>query len=96
MAEQFRGDQRRRKCGTVHTDEGTSGPVRAFVHGAGDELLAGTGLSRDEDGGVGGSDFGNPREHGLQRLGRADNLLEHRGAIHFVPQRQVLAIAADP
>src|SRR5262249_8902697 len=92
VAEQLRGDQGWRERRTVHADEGTSRPLGSLVDGARDELLARPGFTRDEDGGVGGSHLGNPREDDLQRLGRADNLLEHRGAIHLVAQRQVLAI----
>ena len=49
-------------------------------------------FSHDEDRGVGGSDLGNPRKDDLQRVGRADDFLEHRGAIHLVSQRKILAI----
>ncbi len=40
MAEQFRGNQRWRQCGTVHTDESTSRPLGSFVNGAGNEFFA--------------------------------------------------------
>ena len=69
-----------------------AGSLRSFVDGAGNELFAGAGFARDEDCGVGWGDLGDPRKHHLQRVGRADDLLEHRGAVHFVSQGQVLSI----
>ena len=66
------------------------------MNSAGNELFPGTGFSHDEDRGVGGSDFGNPRKDDLQRVRRADDFLEHRGAIHFVAQRKILAVELIP
>ena len=59
---------------------------------AGDELLARPGLPRDEHGGVGRSHFGNPRQDRPQRVGGADNFLEHRGTVDLVAQHQIFAI----
>src|SRR5262249_13900764 len=92
MAEQLRGNQRWRKRGAVHTDEGASGPLGAFVNSAGDELLTRSSLASDENGGVGGCDFGNPGKNVLQRLRGTDNFFEHRGPVHLVPKRQVFSI----
>jgi hypothetical protein len=59
------------------------------VDGAGDEFLAGAGLSRDEHGGICGSDPGDPGQSGLQRLGGTDNFLEHEGSVDLVAQPSV-------
>src|SRR4029077_6620959 len=92
MAEQFRGDQVSRDGCAVHTDEGTSRPLRTFVDSAGDEFLTRAGLSHDQNGGVGGCDSGNPGKNSLQRLRSADNLFEHRGLVDFFPEGDVFML----
>ena len=92
VTEQLRRDQRRCQCGAVHADEGTSGPLRLFVHGAGDELLTGASFPRDEHRGIGRRHFGNPREDRLQRLGGTDDFLKHLSAVDLVSQRKILPI----
>src|SRR5580692_5394334 len=92
VPKQLRGDQRGRQCSTVHADKGTSSPLRTFVDGTSDELLAGASLSRDEHCGIGWSHSGDPRKDGLQRLGRTDNFLEHLSAVDLISQRQVFPI----
>src|SRR6266849_4748389 len=66
MAEQFRGNQRGRKRGTIHTNEGTAGSLRSFVDGTGDEFFACAGFAGNQNGGAGWSDFGNSGKNGLQ------------------------------
>src|SRR5262249_1872935 len=68
------------------------GPRRPPMDRARHEFLARAGLAGDQDGGV---CAGNPRhaiEHRLERPRRPDDLLEHRGAIHLVPQHQILLV----
>ena len=56
-----------------------------------DELLAGTRFPGDQHRGVGRCHPRHLGEHRLQRLGDTDNLLEHRGRVDLLAQRQVLA-----
>src|SRR5216117_2484843 len=46
---QLGGDQRRRNGRTIHPDECSSRPARPSMNGASDQLLAGSGFSRDQD-----------------------------------------------
>src|SRR5262249_10687292 len=92
VAEQLRRDQRWCNGRAVDADEGACGPPRSLVNGAGDELLAGSRLTRDEDGRSGGSDLGHLQENDLQCPRRADDFLEHRSAVDLVAQREVLPI----
>ncbi len=77
VAEQFGRNQRGRKRGTVHADEGPSGSRGLFVDCAREQFLAGPGFSRDQNCRVGGADFGNPGKRALQRQRGTDDLLKH-------------------
>ncbi len=92
MAEQFGGDQTRRQCTAVHTDEGAARSLRSLVDGAGDQFLARPRLACDQYAGVCGSHLANPRQNSLQRLRGTNDFLKHGCAIHFVPQRQVFPL----
>ncbi len=65
------------------------------MDGAGDQLLAGSGLAEDEHGRVGAGDARDLIEHALQRRRRSDDLLEHRRAVDLVAQRLVLVAHAQ-
>src|SRR5260370_22090459 len=92
MAKQFRGNQRGRKRSTIHTDEGTSSPPGSFVNGTGDEFFACAGFPRNQNAGVGGSDFGDSRKNGLQRPRCTENFLEHRSLVDLLPKRHILLL----
>src|SRR6202011_6356412 len=84
MAKQFRGNQRGRKRGTIHTNERTTRSLRSFVNGTGDEFFACAGFPGNQNGGVGRTDFGNSRKNGIQRTRCADNFLEHRSLVDLL------------
>src|SRR6202030_3641449 len=92
MAKQFRGNQRGRKRGTIHTNEGTTRSAGSFVNGTGDEFFACAGFPGNQNGGVGRSDFGNSGKNGLQRQRCADNFLEHRSLIDLLAKGNVLLL----
>src|SRR5260370_15161601 len=92
MAKQFRGNQRWRKRGTIHTDEGTSSPPGSFVNGTGDQFFACAGFPGNQNGGIGRADFGNPGKHGLQRHSCADNFLEHRCLVDLLTKNTILLL----
>src|SRR6185295_12901835 len=89
MAKQFRGNQRGRKRGTIHTNEGTSRSLGSFVNGTSDELFACAGFPGNQNGGVRRTDFGNSRKNGLQRPRSADNFLEHRSLVDLLAKGDV-------
>src|SRR6266852_4878104 len=92
MAEQFRGDQVMGDCGAIYADEGTSRPLGQFVDSAGDEFLARSGFTRNENRGIAWCNFGDAREHSLQSGGGPDNLFKHRGLVDFFTESGVLQL----
>jgi pimeloyl-ACP methyl ester carboxylesterase len=62
------------------------------VDGASDQLLSRASLARDQDRGVGGRHLRQVSEDGLQRWGRADDLLEHERLIDLFAQGQVFVL----
>jgi hypothetical protein len=62
------------------------------VNGAGNQLLARSGFAGNQNAGVGASDLGYARKHGLQDGRSSDDLLEHRCLIDFFAQRNVLVL----
>ncbi len=58
------------------------------------QLLAGTGLAEDENGGVCWGDLCDLREDLAERRGGTDDLLEHRSAVDVFAQRHVLITRA--
>jgi hypothetical protein len=78
----------------VHPDERLRSPSRPLVNSARDELLAGTGFAKDEDGRIGRGDLGHLDQHRSQGCGRAHDLFKHRGAIDVFAQRKILALRA--
>src|SRR5882762_8828898 len=94
VAEQLGCDERGRDGGAIHADECPAGTLGVLVNRPGDELLARTRLTKNEDGSV---SAGHPRhlsEHAPKRPGRADDLLEHRGVIDLIPEGLVLILHA--
>src|SRR5207245_4785837 len=94
VAEQLGCNERGRDGGAIHADECPARTLGVLVNRPGDELLARTRLTKNEDGSV---SAGHPRhlsEHAPKRPGRADDLLEHRGVIDFVPEGLVLILHA--
>src|SRR5438034_1568936 len=75
---------------TIHPDECSSRPARPSMNGASDQLLAGSGFSRDQDRRLRRCNLRDLRQHPSQRFGGSDNLLEHRGAIDHFAQCQIL------
>src|ERR1700733_203896 len=61
-----------------------------LVNGAGNQFLARTGFTGNQDARVSPGDFGYTGEHPLQSGRSSDDLLEHRCLIDFFPQRNVL------
>src|SRR5262245_37605090 len=96
MAEQLRGDQRRRNGGAVDAHERTRRPLRVLVDGARDELLAGAGLSHDQHRRIRRSDLSYLGEHVADRSGAADDLLEVVLLLDLLAQVQVLLFETVP
>src|SRR5882762_8964622 len=92
MAKQFRGNQRGWKRSTIHTNEGTTGSLRSFVDGTGDEFFACAGFPGNQNCGVGGSDFGNSGKNGLQRPRCSDNFVEHRSLVDLLAKSNILLL----
>src|ERR1700683_3572455 len=59
---------------------------------AGDEFLACPSLARDENRRIARDDYGNAREHSLQRERSADDLHNHRRLVNFFTQSSVLLL----
>src|SRR3989475_9380324 len=78
----------------VHADERLRSPSRPLVNSARDELLAGTGFAKDEDGRIGRGDLRHLDQHRSQGGGRAHDLFKHRGAIDVFAQREILVLRA--
>ena len=72
-AEQLALDERRRQRPAIDDDEPPASAGTALVDGAGDELLAGSRLSEQQDRGIGRGDLVHPEEHALQRCAVADD-----------------------
>src|SRR6266849_3218198 len=92
MAKQFRGNQRGRKRGTIHTNEGTSRSLRSFVNCTGDEFFACAGFPGNQNGGVGRSDFVNSGKNGLQRTRCTENFLTHRSLVYILATGDVFLL----
>src|SRR5438093_5833554 len=90
VPEQFRRNQRRWNCGAVHANKGSRGTIRPLVYGAGHQLLAGSGLAQNQNGGIHRRHPGNLRQHRVQSVGRPDNFLEHRNAVDVFAERDDL------
>ena len=92
VAEQLRRDELARNGRAIDADEGPRGARRSLVDRARDELLARAGLTGDQHGRIRRRDLGHVGEHRLQRRRRPDDLLEHRGPVHLVPQYQIFFV----
>src|SRR5579862_687373 len=92
MAEQFRGNQRGRKRGAIHTDEGITKSLGSFVNGTRNQFFAGASFPGDQNGGVGRSNPGNPGKHGLHRLGCTYNVLKHRRLVDLLAKGNILPL----
>src|SRR5258707_2004738 len=92
MAKQFRGNQRGWKRSTIHTNEGTTRSLGSFVDGTGDEFFACASFPGNQNGRVGGSDFGNSGKNGLQRPRCADNFLKHRSLVDLLANGNVFLL----
>ena len=64
------------------------------MNGAGDQLFAGAGFAQNEHRRIHRRHLRDLRQHFAQRFGGTDDLLEHRGVIDFLAQRQVFFL--DP
>ena len=92
MAEELGRDEVAGNGRAVHTDKGARGALRPPMDRAGHQLLARAGLTGNENRGIGWRDLGDAREHRLQGGRGADDLLEHRGLVDFLPQRHVFLL----
>ena len=90
VAEQLRRDERRRDRRTVDGDEGPRGALRPLVDGSRDELLSRARLPRTRTVESVGATLEIRASTALERRRCADDLLEHRGAVDFLTQRDVL------
>src|ERR1700720_4209406 len=59
---------------------------------ASDKLLAGSGLTGNENRRIGWRNLGDAREHRLQRGRGSNDLLEHRGPVDFFAQGDVFLL----
>src|SRR5271170_2684891 len=66
------------------------------MDGPRDQFLAGSCLPRDQNGGIGRRDLGDPSKHGLQRRRSAHDLLEHGCLVNLLTQRDVLSVELVP
>ena len=62
------------------------------MDGTSDELLSRARLAHDENCGIGRSNPGDTRKHGLQSRRCTDNFLERRQLIDFFSQRQIFSV----
>src|SRR5262249_11678274 len=69
-------------------------PLRPFVDGASDQLLARSGFTGQQDGRVRGRDFRDARQHGSQSRGCTNNLLKHRRLSDLFFQCEILIVQA--
>jgi hypothetical protein len=84
VAEQFRGDERRRNRGTIHGNKGLAGTLRTLMYGARDQFLPGTCFARNQHRRVGGSDFHDAGKDGFQGGRGAHDLLKHEDLIDLL------------
>src|SRR5580658_7937965 len=63
--------------------------MRSSAYRAGDELLAGSGLTCDKNRRIGWRNLGDAREHSLQGGRGSNDLLEHRGPVDFFAEGHV-------
>jgi hypothetical protein len=90
VSEQLRGDERRRRYRAVDADERAVGAQRLSMNRAGDELLPGAGLARDEDRGIRPRDLGHPRLQRAQRRRLPDETTGHPPGIRPIARPQHL------
>src|SRR5258707_14926739 len=62
------------------------------MNGPGEELFAGTGFAANQNRRIAAGDLGHLRQDGGERGRGADNLLEHRGLVDLLSQRDVLLL----
>src|SRR6266850_2987841 len=90
MPEQLALDQARGDCAAVHLHQRAVAAGAAVVNGAGDQLLAGSGLAEDEHAGIRRRHLLDLAERGAQGRARPDELLERMLAANLLLQIDVL------
>src|SRR5580693_187810 len=95
MAEDFALHQGFWDCGTIDGDEGLGGARRKLVNGAGDNFLAGAGLSGDQHGSGTGSGHFDDAHDVLHGLGIADQIAESTSIAQLALQNEEALFVAS-
>src|ERR1700752_3841806 len=92
MPKQFGSDQRRRNGGAVYPNKSTGRAIGALMYGAGDKFFSSSGFTQYENGRVSWRNLCHLRQHAAKRLGRSNNLFEHRRTIDLFAQHEILIL----
>src|SRR6185295_16467999 len=92
MPKQFGSDQRWRNGGAIYPNKSTARTIGALMYGAGDEFLSSSGFTQYEDCGIGWSHHYHLRQHAAKRLGRSNDLFEHRRTVDLFAQHEILVL----